>query len=102
MRLPKVEQKQEKWQVAIECLIMAAEGRGPSDCNGGHSKNRHSQKPRRSIRARQWAASFYQSWERISRHDTDQDRRMLDDPDGLIAPFWLSDVGVPGWLAFVR
>ena len=29
MRLPKAEQKHEKWQVAIEVLIMAAEGRGP-------------------------------------------------------------------------
>jgi hypothetical protein len=28
MKLPKAEQKHEKWQVAIECLIMAAEGRG--------------------------------------------------------------------------
>ena len=29
MKLPKAEQKHEKWQVAVECLIMAAEGRGP-------------------------------------------------------------------------
>jgi hypothetical protein len=29
MKLPKVEQKHEKWQTAIEVLIMAAEGRGP-------------------------------------------------------------------------
>jgi hypothetical protein len=29
MKLPKAEQKHEKWQVAIEVLIMAAEGRGP-------------------------------------------------------------------------
>jgi hypothetical protein len=28
-QLPKVEQKHEKWQTAIEVLIMAAEGRGP-------------------------------------------------------------------------
>jgi hypothetical protein len=29
MKLPKAEQKHEKWQTAIEVLIMAAEGRGP-------------------------------------------------------------------------
>jgi hypothetical protein len=29
MKLPKAEQQHEKWQVAIEVLIMAAEGRGP-------------------------------------------------------------------------
>jgi hypothetical protein len=29
MKLPKAEQKHEKWQTAISCLIMAAEGRGP-------------------------------------------------------------------------
>ncbi len=29
MKLPKAEQKQEKWQTAVEVLIMAAEGRGP-------------------------------------------------------------------------
>src|ERR1700722_7132462 len=29
MKLPKAEQKHEKWQTAINCLIMAAEGRGP-------------------------------------------------------------------------
>ena len=29
VKLPKAEQKHEKWQVAIEALIMAAEGRGP-------------------------------------------------------------------------
>lgn len=29
MRLPKAEQKHEKWQTAVEVLIMAAEGRGP-------------------------------------------------------------------------
>ena len=28
-RNTKVEQKHEKWQTAISCLIMAAEGRGP-------------------------------------------------------------------------
>jgi hypothetical protein len=30
MKLPKAEQKHEKWQVAINCLIMAAEDRGPT------------------------------------------------------------------------
>jgi hypothetical protein len=30
MKLPKAEQKHEKWQVAVKVLIMAAEGRGPS------------------------------------------------------------------------
>jgi hypothetical protein len=30
MKLPKAEQKHEKWQIAIEVLIMAAEGRGPT------------------------------------------------------------------------
>ena len=29
MKLPKAEQKHEKWQTAVEVLIMAAEGRGP-------------------------------------------------------------------------
>jgi hypothetical protein len=29
-KLPKAEQKNEKWQIAIECLIMAAEGCGPT------------------------------------------------------------------------
>ena len=29
MKLPKVEQNHEKWQTAVEVLIMAAEGRGP-------------------------------------------------------------------------
>jgi hypothetical protein len=29
MALPKAEQKHEKWQTAVEMLIMAAEGRGP-------------------------------------------------------------------------
>jgi hypothetical protein len=29
MKLPKAEQAHEKWQTAIEALIMAAEGRGP-------------------------------------------------------------------------
>lgn len=29
MKLPKAEQKHEKWQTAVEMLIMAAEGRGP-------------------------------------------------------------------------
>jgi hypothetical protein len=29
MKLPKAEQKHEKWQVAVSCLFMAAEGRGP-------------------------------------------------------------------------
>jgi hypothetical protein len=29
MKLPKAEQKHERWQTAIEVLIMAAEGRGP-------------------------------------------------------------------------
>jgi hypothetical protein len=29
MKLPKAEQKHEKWETAISCLIMAAEGRGP-------------------------------------------------------------------------
>ena len=29
MKLPKAEQKHEKWLVAIEVLIIAAEGRGP-------------------------------------------------------------------------
>ena len=29
MKLPKAEQKHEKWETAIACLIMAAEGRGP-------------------------------------------------------------------------
>jgi hypothetical protein len=29
MKLPKAEQKHEKWQTPIEVLIMAAEGRGP-------------------------------------------------------------------------
>jgi hypothetical protein len=29
MKLPKAEQKHEKWQTAAEVLIMAAEGRGP-------------------------------------------------------------------------
>ena len=28
-KLPKAEQKHEKWQTAVEVLIMAAEGRGP-------------------------------------------------------------------------
>jgi hypothetical protein len=28
MKLPKAEQKHEKWQTAVEVLIMAAEGRG--------------------------------------------------------------------------
>jgi hypothetical protein len=30
MALPKAEQAHEKWQVAVSCLIMAAEGRGPT------------------------------------------------------------------------
>jgi hypothetical protein len=30
MKLPMAEQKHEKWQTAIEVLIMAAEGRGPT------------------------------------------------------------------------
>ena len=30
IKLPKAEQKHEKWQTAISCLIMAAEGRGPA------------------------------------------------------------------------
>jgi hypothetical protein len=30
MKLPKAEQKHEKWQTAIEVLIMAAEGRAPT------------------------------------------------------------------------
>jgi hypothetical protein len=30
MKLPKAEQKHEKWQTAIEVLIMAAEDRGPT------------------------------------------------------------------------
>jgi len=30
MALPKAEQKHEKWQTAVEVLIMAAEGRGPT------------------------------------------------------------------------
>ena len=29
MKLPKAEQKHEKWQTAVEVLIIAAEGRGP-------------------------------------------------------------------------
>jgi hypothetical protein len=29
MKLPNAEQKREKWETAIRCLIMAAEGRGP-------------------------------------------------------------------------
>jgi hypothetical protein len=29
MKLPRAEQMNEKWQVAAECMIMAAEGRGP-------------------------------------------------------------------------
>jgi hypothetical protein len=29
MALPKAEQKHEKWETAISCLIVAAEGRGP-------------------------------------------------------------------------
>ena len=29
MKLPKAEQKHEKWEAAIEALIMAAEDRGP-------------------------------------------------------------------------
>jgi hypothetical protein len=29
MKLPKAEQKHEKWQTAVEMLITAAEGRGP-------------------------------------------------------------------------
>jgi hypothetical protein len=29
MKLPKAEQKHEKWETAISCLILAAEGRGP-------------------------------------------------------------------------
>jgi hypothetical protein len=29
MKLPKTEQTHEKWQTAVEVLIMAAEGRGP-------------------------------------------------------------------------
>jgi hypothetical protein len=29
MKLPKTEQKHEKWPTAISCLTMAAEGRGP-------------------------------------------------------------------------
>ena len=29
MKLPKAEQKHERWLVAVSCLIMAAEGRGP-------------------------------------------------------------------------
>nr|WP_072821023.1 hypothetical protein [Bradyrhizobium erythrophlei] len=30
MKLPKAEQNHEKWQTAVEVLIMAAEGRGPT------------------------------------------------------------------------
>ena len=30
MKLPKAEKKHEKWQTAVEVLIMAAEGRGPT------------------------------------------------------------------------
>ena len=30
MKLPKAEQKQEKWQTAVKVLIMAAKGRGPT------------------------------------------------------------------------
>jgi hypothetical protein len=30
MKLPKAEQKHEKWQLALKCLIMAAENRGPT------------------------------------------------------------------------
>ena len=29
MKLPKAEQKHEKWQTAVSCLIQATEGRGP-------------------------------------------------------------------------
>lgn len=29
MKLSKAEQSHEKWQVAVSCLILAAEGRGP-------------------------------------------------------------------------
>ena len=48
MKLPKAEQKHEKWEAAIEALIMAAEDRGPAT----PCADRHAARPEPQRRAR--------------------------------------------------